>query len=128
MHRDKIRGRHKYNAKRVEYDGHKFDSKREANRYHLLKALERQGQIFGLKLHERYPLFTRDKNGQQIPIKIRGPKGGLRQAFYTPDFEYTDDKGKVIIEDVKSPATMTEASKLRIAIFEACYEVEVKYA
>jgi hypothetical protein len=43
--------RSKYNAQRVEVDGVRFDSNHEAERYRLLRDLERRGAIRNLRLH-----------------------------------------------------------------------------
>jgi len=44
---------------------------------------------------------------------------------YTADFEYLCD-GELITEDVKSSATMTEASRLRISVFQSLYGRKVR--
>lgn len=86
----------KYNNKKVELDGHKFDSMKEARRYAELKLLEQAGEISDLKLQDPFVLqigFT-DKHGKR------------HQAIkYIADFTYTNRAGEKIIEDVKSPAT-----------------------
>ena len=48
-----------------------------------------------------------------------------RVAKYTADFSYVEE-GVEIIEDVKSKATMTEAARLRIAVFESIHGKEVR--
>ena len=45
---------HKYNAKKTVVDGIKFDSKKEAARYEVLKGLERVGKIDRLELQPRF--------------------------------------------------------------------------
>lgn len=86
----------KYGNQKVELDGHKFDSKKEARRYAELKLMEKAGEIKDLELQKPYviqPSFF-DRNGKrQTAIK------------YIADFVYVNKGGETIIEDVKSPAT-----------------------
>ncbi len=49
-----------------------------------------------------------------------------RRVGYRPDFLYRE-AGKPIAEDVKSPATMTEASTLRMTLFRHLFpEIELR--
>ena len=74
----------KYNAKKTEVDGFKFDSKKEAERYQYLKVLLNNGEIEDLELQ---PPFKISVNGKFI-------------CKYIADFRYKD-RGKIVIEDVK---------------------------
>lgn len=98
--------RNKYNNKRVERDGHKFDSQRELVRYLELNDLQKAGKIRDLKLQPRYLL--QDKftyNGRTV-----------RKIEYVADFEYTAlPEGVVIVEDVKG--VQTEVFKLKMKMF-----------
>lgn len=62
-----------------------------------------QGKIKNLELQPRVPLMV---NGQKI-------------GYYVGDFRYTTDDGRVVLEDVKSPATVTPIYKLKKKILEA---------
>ena len=64
--------RSKYGAIRVEYDGHKFDSKMEAARYKQLKLMEKAGQLTNLERQEDMHLHLR----LSLPIKERQGSGG----------------------------------------------------
>lgn len=90
--------------KRVEY----FASKAEFERFAALALLERCGAISGLRLHPRYELSV----------------NGVKVCTYTPDFEYTDRDGQLVIEDVKG-ALGTEVAELRIKLFEAIHGKKV---
>lgn len=80
----KLFKKNKYNAHKVELDGHTFASKAEAARYVLLRAMERNGEIKNLVLQ---PKFT-------FPMGFS----------YKPDFLYEQD-GRLICEDVKGVKT-----------------------
>lgn len=83
--------RSKYNNSKTIYDGIKFDSQKEANRYSELKMLQMSGLIGDLKL--------------QVWFEVCPKRYGNKRArYYVADFVYTEG-GKKIIEDVKSPAT-----------------------
>jgi len=106
--------KHKYNAKPVEFDGFKFDSKKEAKRYLELKMLERAGVISNLILQPKFLL--------QDSFKYKGKT--QRAIFYIADFEYIKD-GKRIVEDVKG--VKTEVYKLKKKLFLKKYpQVEFK--
>lgn len=102
-------GRSKYNAHKVFINGIKFDSKKEADRYLELKALEQAGEISNLTLQKRYELTPEVREPDII-----GPKGGVKKgrvvelpSYYIADFVYKDVDGNTVVEDVKSPATKT---------------------
>ena len=110
----------KFGNKKVEYDGYKFDSKRECDRYKELRALRDQGKIKDLTLQ---PKFWLKCGGKDILIKSeRYPNG--RRASYRADFAFVDDRGAEHVEDVKG--FDTSGSRLRRAIVEAEYGVRVE--
>lgn len=99
----------KYRAKKTEIDGIKFDSKKEAKRYIVLKALESKGEIKKLMLQPRFLLQEGfRKNGK-----------AYRKIEYVADFMYEQD-GKLIIEDVKG--IKTDVYKLKQKLFEKRYQ------
>jgi hypothetical protein len=98
----------KYGAKRTECaHGHTHASKREAKRCGELHLLLRAGQIEAL-VYE--PQYWFEINGETI----KHPNG--RRVGYKPDFSYIE-RGRVVAEDVKSSATMTGDSVLRMSLF-----------
>lgn len=100
----------KYGNKKVEVDGIKFDSKKEAKRYGELKLLVRAGEISDLTLQEPFKLMG--ANGE--PIKF----DSNRVAKYVCDFQYFDHKLNAwVIEDVKGH--LTDVYKLKKAIMRA---------
>lgn len=99
---------HKYHAKATTCgQGHGHPSKREAKRCDELHLLLRGGVIDAL-VYE--PQYWFDINGEQV----KHPNG--RRVGYKPDFGYVE-KGKVVVEDVKSKATMTTDAVLRMTLF-----------
>lgn len=86
----------KYHNTKVIYNGIKFDSKKERDRYIQLKQLHSLGQIESLELQPKFLLLdTVHYKDKTYP-----------KTYYKADFKYFDNqKGKYIIEDVKSPIT-----------------------
>jgi hypothetical protein len=112
--------RNKYHARRTQVDGIWFDSIKESARYLELKLLEAAGQITELELQPVFPLHIvelwRTEPGQITTV------GNFRA-----DFQYRDCRTRaLVIEDVKSDATKTEAYRLRKRIAEAIHGIEVR--
>ena len=85
----------KYHAKKVEFDGIVFDSKKEAARYAELKILSDAGEIRELRLQQKYEL---------IPAQRIDGKVAERACTYIADFVYEERDGedwKCVVEDVK---------------------------
>lgn len=98
--------RNKYNAKKTEIDGFRFDSAKEAKRYAKLRALEDAGKIQGLRLQvpfELLPSFECDG------VKYRGMR-------YVADFVYYRD-GKVVVEDCKGFKTAEYKLKKKLMAY-----------
>ena len=87
-------GRAKYNAKKTTVDGITFDSRREADRYLVLKSMEEDGAIEDLRRQVRYELVPAfDVDGKHY-----------RPVHYMADFVYREN-GHEVIEDVKGMRT-----------------------
>lgn len=106
----------KYRAKKVEVDGIKFDSKREANRYCELKLLEKANEIRNLELQPRFLLQDKfvDKHGKTH-----------RKIEYVADFLYINKDDKAIVEDVKG--VMTDVYKLKKKLFLKIYDEQYDF-
>lgn len=104
--------RGKYNARKVEIDGHIFASWAEARRYSELKLLESAGEIRDLELQHKFPLVVND-------VKI---------GIYICDFIYHDVKsGQAVVEDVKSVATRKiPVYRLKKKLMLALYGIEIQ--
>ena len=98
----------KYKNIRVEYNGIKFASKAECNRYRQLEILELGGEIEKIELQPRFPLHV---NGKLV-------------CTYVGDFQYWDKrKHKSVLEDVKG--VITDVFRLKRNLFEAVYHREI---
>lgn len=105
----------KYHNKKIIYDGIKFDSIKEKNRYIELKLLERAGLIKNLQLQYEFELQ---------PAFILNKKK-IRKISYIADFYYFDNElNDFIIEDTKG--MRTEVYKIKKKMFEYKYKKEIK--
>lgn len=98
----------KYGNKKVEYDGLKFDSKKEKDRYIFLKAQEKIGNIQDLQLQVKYELIPaiKEEYVEHLKTKDRVKTRTVQLAItYTCDFQYYKN-GELVIEDVKSSPKM----------------------
>ena len=78
----------KYHAKKVTFFGETFDSRKEGERWLVLRSLQKQGKIRDLRRQVKFELTP------------AFPKAGLRAMAYIADFVYNQD-GKTVVEDVK---------------------------
>ena len=85
----------KYGNKKVEVNGIRFDSKKEAKRYLDLRAMEIAGQIQNLQRQVKYKL---------IPTQRIGGKVVEREVSYVADFVY-EKNGETVVEDTKGHRT-----------------------
>lgn len=100
----------KYKNQPIEIDGHKFSSKREANRYSQLSLLQKAGIIRDLKLQvpfELQPSFKHPETGKTI-----------RAIKYIADFTYIDENGQYHIEDTKGFRTETYELKKKMMLYK----------
>lgn len=96
-------------------DGITFDSKREADRYLVLKGMEEDGLIEDLRRQVRYELVPAfDVDGKHY-----------RPVFYVADFVYIDkETGEEVTEDVKG--MRTDTYKLKAKLFARRYGKVIK--
>jgi hypothetical protein len=106
----------KYHNIKVEYNGIKYDSKKEKNRAIELEYLERTGIISNL---ERQVIFE-----LQPKFKFLGKT--IRAITYIADFVYIEN-GVKVVEDVKSPITRKNpVYKLKKKMMLYVYGLEIK--
>jgi len=112
--------RSKYGAKVVHVNGLRFDSQREAARYAELTLLVAAGEIGDLEIHPGFPLMV-------LELGTDGPPWTFHTiGTYHADFRYRNVRtGNVIVEDVKSKPTKTEAYRLRKKFIEAQHGIVI---
>lgn len=94
-------------------DGITFDSRKEADRYLVLKCMEEDGIIEDLRRQVRYELVPAfDVDGRHY-----------RPVYYVADFVYVED-GKEVVEDVKG--MITDVYKLKSKLFARRYGKVIK--
>lgn len=108
-------GRSKYHAKKTVVDGITFDSRKEADRYIVLKGMEEDGTIGDLRRQVRYELIPAfDVDGKHY-----------RPVFYVADFVYVDrETGDEVVEDVKG--MRTDVYRLKSKLFARRYGMSIK--
>ena len=84
-----------------------FASKKEKDRYIILKLMERGGEITDLELQPRYTIVIND-------VKICG---------YRADFRYKDKNGNIIVEDVKG--VRTPDYKIKAKLMFVCQGIKI---
>jgi len=92
-------------------DGIVFDSKREMQRYCILRLFEKAGKIRNLELQPKFQTFI----------------AGKPFCRFTPDFSYVlTETGETVVEDVKSSGTAKDpAYRLRKKAAELQYGFKV---
>lgn len=81
----------KYHSNKAEYNGIKFDSKKEMNRYKELNDMQERGEISNLRLQVPFEL---------IPSQRIDGRCVERACKYIADFVY-ERGGETVVEDVK---------------------------
>ena len=97
----------KYHNKKTTIDNITFDSKKEADRYCVLKLLQKSGKIKDLIVQPRFILqcaFTDNTGTKHRPIEYRG------------DFSYKE-KGKEVVEDTKGFKTDMYLLKKKLFLY-----------
>lgn len=104
--------RSKYHNIKVELDGVRFDSKKEAQRYQELLIMEKANLIVNLTIH---PEFKIEMNKHKI-------------CKYIADFSYLQynipNDTKFIVEDVKG--VKTSVYRLKKKLMLACLGIEIR--
>lgn len=106
--------RNKYHAKKCEWDGEVFDSKKELQRYKELKLLEKAGEIQNLRRQVKYVLIP----SQRIDGKVVE-----REVAYKADFVYEAD-GETVVEDAKGVKTTDYIIKRKMMLL--FYNIRIK--
>lgn len=105
--------RNKYNNKKVEHDGVKFDSKMERDYYDHLIDLQNKGVISEFIMQKNYTIFDGyTKNGVKV-----------RPIIYRADFEVHYPDGRIEVIDIKGQPT--KDFNIKKKLFEYRYPFEL---
>ena len=108
-----------YWARKVNLDGHTFDSQSEAARYVDLLAMQAAGEISELVVHPGWTLAP--------GVRIRGEKRMRPGMRFTADFSYRDRDGTPRVEDVKPEnGHMTPAFRMRQHLVKWLHNIDVE--
>ena len=109
--------RAKYGNHKVVVDGIAFDSKAEAARWQVLTYMQRAGHISELRRQVRYELVK--------GVKFDGAKRAQPALRLTLDFAYME-RGVLVLEDTKSPASCTTSFVMRRHLLLAIHGLQVR--
>lgn len=114
--------RNKFNAKKIKNAEGVFDSKKEYQRWKVLKDMENIGLISDLRRQVTFPLLPK-----QILIEPRYKAGRMHKCelpvSYKADFVYIEN-GKQVVEDAKGVYTETYILKRKLMKF--LHDIEIK--
>lgn len=100
--------RPKYGNKKCTANGVSYDSMLERDRHFILKDYERQGIISGV-VHQK-----------SIDLIVNG----VKVCSLEPDYQYTMN-GEHIVEDCKSPASITSTFQLKRKLLKAIHGLDI---
>lgn len=108
----------KYKAKKTMAFGMTFASKKEADRYMVLKNLEAKGKITDLKTQVKFVLIPAQREPDTVGVRGGKVKGKLieRECAYVADFVYLRD-GEMIVEDTKGMRTPEYIIKRKLMMY-----------
>lgn len=108
----------KYKNKKTVFDNITFDSKKEAERYKLLKSMQDDGLINDLECQPKFMLIP----SQYFETTGRRERG----VDYVADFRYKDNLGQIIVEDVKSAITAKDkVYRIKRKMVKYFHDVEI---
>lgn len=109
----------KYGAKKTEVDGITFDSKKEANYYIKLKAMEQAGEISELELQKEFVLVPQQREPSTFTKKGKEVLGKVleRKCSYFSDFCYKDADGVFHCVDTKGFKTADYKIKKKLMLY-----------
>ena len=109
----------KYKNHKVTHDGMTFDSKKECERYKVLKAWQEMGVISDLRTQVAFELAR--------GIKIAGESRKRPSVRYVADFVYLDRQtGCQVVEDVKSAITRKDkVYRLKKHLMKLIHDIDV---
>ena len=121
----------KYRNKKVSFQGEEFDSKREMQRYLVLKDAESKGVIQNLQKQVNFELIPKIEEDVVVHLKRKDKiqrKTIQLPIIYRADFVYEKD-GVMVVEDVKASANMRSLDRvflLKEKLFRWKYGFSIK--
>lgn len=119
----------KYNNKKIEADGVVYDSKREYERWLILKEAEKQGIITDLQRQVKFELIPAVIEEYVVHLKTKDKiktRVLQRPITYTADACYYKD-GEYVVEDLKvSPKVKTDKYILKNKMMFALKGIRIK--
>lgn len=121
----------KYRNKKVSFQGEEFDSKREMQRYLVLKDAESKGIIQNLQKQVNFELIPKIEEDVVVHLKRKDKiqrKTIQLPIVYRADFVYEKD-GIMVVEDVKASANMRSLDRvflLKEKLFRWKYGFSIK--
>ncbi len=106
----------KYQAQQCEFNGEKFDSRKELQRWLELRLLERSGAISELKRQVKFELIPSQKDNKGKCLE--------RAITYIADFVYKDEQGNTVVEDTKGVRTKEYVIKRKLMLY--FYGIRIK--
>ena len=107
----------KYKNQKIECDGLKFDSKKEAQRYKVLRDMQKDGVIGELQCQTVFILAD--------AVKYSGEPRKKPALRYLADFTYTLN-GALVVEDVKSDYTRSlPAYRIKKHLMMSVHGIEI---
>jgi hypothetical protein len=119
----------KYKNTKVSFQGEEFDSKREMQRYLVLKDAESNGIIQNLQKQVKFELIPKIEEDIVIHLKRKDKiqrKTIQQPIIYRADFVYEKD-GVMVVEDVKiSDFLLPKEYLLKEKLFRWKYGLKIK--
>lgn len=108
----------KYRNKKCVVDGMVFDSIKEKNRYGVLKALEKTGEIQGLRRQVGFLLIPEQREPDTVGVRGGVHKGKVieRKCCYIADFVYVRNH-ELVVEDTKGIRTHDYIIKRKLMLY-----------
>jgi len=114
----KVAKRSKYRNRKVEVDGIKFDSEKEARRWSELQMMRAEGQISELRRQVPFVLAP--------AVKLAGEARTKPALRYMADATYMQD-GQMVVEDTKSaPTRKTPIYRAKKHLMATVHGIQIK--
>ena len=112
-------GYSKYKSKKTMAFGITFDSKKEADRYMVLKTLEAKKKIHDLKTQVKFILIPAQREEDTVGVRGGRIKGKLieRECAYIADFVYFTPDNVMVVEDTKGMRTPEYIIKRKLLLY-----------